>query len=97
MIERLTTEILELKADVMRRNGGRPIRLSPQQHQRLNQLRKGIDPDVLREIDLLADSEYGRRNCEFNFTQIQSRMSYFAIRGFEAVPLANSGFRARCI
>ena len=34
-----------------------PIRLPREAHQRLNELRMKIDPDVLKRIDLLADAE----------------------------------------
>ena len=56
-IERLYGELVQLKAEVLRSNGGEPIRLSPEQHQRLNKLRQKIDPEALRRIDLLADAE----------------------------------------
>ena len=56
-IERLHAELVRLKAELLKSNGGRPIRLSPEQHQRLNELRKKIDPEVLKRIDLLADAE----------------------------------------
>jgi hypothetical protein len=56
-IDRLHAELVKLKAEVLKRNGGQPIRLSPEQHQRLNDLRKEIDPEVLQRIDLLADAE----------------------------------------
>ncbi len=49
---------MKLKAEVLKSNGGQPIRLSPEEHQRLNALRKKIDPEVLKRIDLLADAEY---------------------------------------
>ena len=56
-IERLHTELVRLKAEVLKSNGGQPIRLSPEAHQRLNEMRKKIDPEVLKRIDLLADAE----------------------------------------
>ena len=56
-IERLHAELVRLKAEVLKNNGGQPIRLSPEAHQRLNELRKKIDPKVLKRIDLLADAE----------------------------------------
>ena len=48
---------MKLKAEVLKSNGAQPIRLSPEEHQRLNALRKKIDPEVLKRIDLLADAE----------------------------------------
>jgi hypothetical protein len=42
---------------VLKNNGGQPIQLSPETHQRLNELRKNIDPEVLKRIDLLSDAE----------------------------------------
>ncbi len=56
-IERLHAKLVKLKAEVLKSNGGQPIRLSPEEHQRLNELRKKIDPEVLKRIDLLADAE----------------------------------------
>lgn len=56
-IERLHAKLVKLKAEVLKSNGGQPIRLSPEEHQRLNALRKKIDPEVLKRIDLLADAE----------------------------------------
>ena len=56
-IERLHAELVRLKAEVLQSNGGQPIRLPPEAHQRLNELRKKIDPEVLKRIDLLADAE----------------------------------------
>ncbi len=56
-IERLHAELVRLKAEVLSSNGGQPIRLSPEAHQRLNEMRKKIDPEVLKRIDLLADAE----------------------------------------
>ena len=48
-IERLYAELVQRKAAVLQSNGGRPIRLSPDQHRRLNELRQKIDPEVLRK------------------------------------------------
>ena len=56
-IERLHAEGVRLKAEVLQKNGGKPIRLSPEEHQRLNELRKKIDPDALAQIELLDDAE----------------------------------------
>ena len=56
-IERLHAELVRLKAEMLASNGGQPIRLSPESHRRLNELRKQIDPEVLKRIDLLADAE----------------------------------------
>ena len=56
-IDRQHAELVRLKAEVLKSNGGKPIRLSPEDHQRLNELRKNIDPEVLKRFDLLADAE----------------------------------------
>ena len=56
-IERLHQEALRLKGEVLKNNGGQAIQLSPETHQRLNELRKNIDPEVLKRIDLLSDGE----------------------------------------
>lgn len=56
-IERLHAEGVRLKAELLKKNGGKPIRLSPEEKQRLNELRKKIDPDVLAQIELLDDAE----------------------------------------
>ena len=56
-IDRRHAKLVRLKAEVLKSNGGQPIRLSPEEHQRLNELRKKIDPEVLKRIDLLADAE----------------------------------------
>ena len=42
---------------MLRQNGGKPIVLSPVEHERLNELRKKIDPEVLKRIDVLADAK----------------------------------------
>ncbi len=56
-IDRLHAEALRLKAEVLKSNGGKPIVLSPEERQRLNELKKGIDPEVLKRIDVLSDAE----------------------------------------
>ena len=56
-IDRQHAELVRLKAEVLKSNGGQSIRISPADHQRLNELRKKIDPVVLKRIDLLADAE----------------------------------------
>jgi transposase InsO family protein len=56
-IERLIEENRRLKAQLLESNGGKPIRLTPEQRHRLEVVRKGIDPEVLKHIDLLADAE----------------------------------------
>ncbi len=56
-IERLHAKLVKLKAEAIKNNGGQPIRLSPEAHQQLNEMRKKIDPEVLKRIDLLADAE----------------------------------------
>jgi hypothetical protein len=56
-IERLHAEALRLKAEVLKSNGGKPIILTPEEQQRLNELKKGIDPEVLKRIDVLTNDE----------------------------------------
>ena len=56
-IERLIEEARRLKAQVLASNGGKPIRLTLEQRRRLEAMRKRIDPEVLKHIDLLADAE----------------------------------------
>ena len=56
-IDRLHAESVRLKAEVLTTNGGKPVVLSPEEYQRLNKLKKGIDPEVLKRIDVLTDDE----------------------------------------
>jgi hypothetical protein len=56
-IARLMDEGRRLKAQVLESNGGAPIRLTAEQHRRLDAMRKRIDPEILKKIDLLADAE----------------------------------------
>jgi hypothetical protein len=42
-----------LKAQLLELNGGKPIKLSPDQRARLEALRKRIDLDRIKEIDVL--------------------------------------------
>ena len=56
-IERLHAEGLRLKAELLKINGGQPIRLTPEERQRLNELRKNIDPERLKQINVLLDAE----------------------------------------
>jgi hypothetical protein len=55
--ERLLEENRRLKAQMLESNGGKPIRLTQEERHRLEVLRKRIDPEVLKHIDLLADPE----------------------------------------
>jgi hypothetical protein len=55
--ERLLEENRRLKAHLLESNGGKPIRLTPEQRRRLEVTRKRLDPEVLKHIDLLADAE----------------------------------------
>ena len=55
--DRLLAEGQKLKAEVLRLNGGEPIRQTPEQKKRLDKLRRTIDPEVLKRIDLLAHAE----------------------------------------
>jgi hypothetical protein len=48
---------MRLKAELLKQNGGKAIVLSPEEHERLNEMRKKIDPEVLKRIDVLADAE----------------------------------------
>jgi hypothetical protein len=56
-IERLLEETRRLKTQVLESNGGEPIRLTFEERRRLDAMRKTIDPELLRNIDLLADVE----------------------------------------
>lgn len=56
-IDRLYAEPVQRKAAALHSDGGRPIRLSPDQHPRLNELRQKIDPEAVRRIELFADAE----------------------------------------
>ncbi len=56
-IDRLHAEAVRLKAKVLKNNGGKPIVLSPEEQQRLNELKKGIDSEVLKRIDVLTNDE----------------------------------------
>ena len=56
-IERLHAEILSLKAEVLKTTGEKQIRLTPKERQKLVELRNGLDPEVLRQIDVLHDAE----------------------------------------
>src|ERR1700730_11478594 len=56
-IERLIEEARRLKGQGLASNGGKPIRLTLEQRRRLEAMRKRIDPEVLKHIDLLADAE----------------------------------------
>jgi hypothetical protein len=42
---------------VLASNGGAPIRLTAEERRRLDKLREGLDPEILKKIDLLADAE----------------------------------------
>jgi hypothetical protein len=55
-VERLIEENRRLQAQLLASNGGKPIRLTPEQHHRLEVMRKRIDAKVLKHIDLLADA-----------------------------------------
>ena len=56
-IDRLHAEALRLKAEVLKSNGGKPIILTPEEQQRLDELKKGIDPEVLKRIGVLTDED----------------------------------------
>ena len=56
-IERLLEERRALKAQARELNGGKPIRLSPEDKKRLAEKRKGIDPEWLKAIDALELEE----------------------------------------
>jgi hypothetical protein len=56
-IDRLHAEAVRLKAEVLKSNGGKPIILTPEEQQRLDELKKGIDPDVLKRIDVITNDE----------------------------------------
>ncbi len=56
-IERLLAEQQRLKAELLEANDCEPIRLTPEEQQRFDELRKRIDPEVLARIDVLMDAE----------------------------------------
>ena len=56
-IDRLHAEAVRLKAEVLKQNDGQPIVLMPEEHERLNEMRKKIDPEDLKRIDVLADAK----------------------------------------
>jgi hypothetical protein len=56
-IERLYVESLRLKAEVLKTTGEERIRLTPEECLSLNELRKKLDPEVLKRIDVLFDAE----------------------------------------
>ena len=52
-IEELLKETRALKAQLLEWNDGEPITLTLKERKLLAEKRKGIDPNVLREIDIL--------------------------------------------
>ena len=52
-IDALLKENRSLMEQLLERNGGKPIRLSPNERERLAGKRKGIDPNRLKAIALL--------------------------------------------
>jgi hypothetical protein len=56
-VERLIEESRRLKAELLESNGGKPIRLTVEERRRLEAMRKRIDPELLKHIDLLTDTE----------------------------------------
>ena len=56
-IEQLHAENLNLKAETLTATGEEWIQLTLEERQKLDELRTGIDPDVLRRIDVLSDAE----------------------------------------
>jgi hypothetical protein len=55
-IDKLTEETRRLNA-LLKSRGGQPIRLTANQHRRLDAMRKDIDPEILKRIDLLDNAE----------------------------------------
>jgi len=49
-VDRMHAKLVKLKADVLKSNGGEPIRLTPEEHQRLNERRRTIDPETLKRM-----------------------------------------------
>jgi hypothetical protein len=56
-IEKLLEQGRRLKAQVHESNGGAPIQLTAEERLRLDAMRKEIDPEILKKIDLLAEGE----------------------------------------
>ena len=57
-IKRLHEKCFRLKAELMRRNGGKPIPLSPEDRRLLAEKAKGIDPEVLKQISVFDIQEF---------------------------------------
>ena len=56
-IARLHADALRLKAELLKTTGEHRVRLTPEQRDRLNMLRKTIDSERLKQIDVLFDAE----------------------------------------
>jgi hypothetical protein len=56
-MDRLLEETRRLKAQGLETNRGEPIRLTQEERQRLDALRARMEPEILKDIDLLADAE----------------------------------------
>ena len=57
-IERLHAKCCHLKGELMKLNGGEPIRLSPEQRRLLAEKAKGIDPEVLKQICVFGFEDF---------------------------------------
>ena len=55
--DKLHRASLRLKAELLERNGGEPIRLTAEQRQRLAEKAKGINPEILKRIAVLEIEE----------------------------------------
>jgi hypothetical protein len=53
---------------VLESNGGAPIQLTAEERRRLDAMRKEIDPEILKKIDLLADPSNNHRPITRNRT-----------------------------
>ena len=56
-IERLLQEREQLRAELFKANGGKPIRLPPEERAKLNALRAKLDPEFVRKHNLIDDFE----------------------------------------
>jgi hypothetical protein len=56
-MDKLLEETPRLKAQWLETNRGEPIRLTQEERQRLDALRVRMEPEILKDIDLLADAE----------------------------------------
>jgi len=80
-IERLYAELVQRKADALRSNGGKPIRLSPDQHRLLNEPAKRSIPKCSASSICSPTQNNVRRKTEVtNCTRFTRRLDFLTIR-----------------